>query len=97
MITATVRKQIQDRQPSPIGMTLNDAEAWRVRVCLSKVSMGQRASILKAADLAAMTGRPYRSYRCPFAVNGQRHWHIGKVISVESMHLVAQAMRALAS
>lgn len=95
MITATVRKQVQERQP--IGMTLNEAEAWRQRVCLCKVSMGQRASILKAAALAAQTGRPYRSYRCPFAVNGQRHWHVGKVISVESMHLVAQAMRTLAS
>lgn len=86
--------------PSPPGTLegVDGAEAARVveRVCGAKHRFDDPGRAWQAARaVRRRTGSAVRAYRCPFSggTRAAAHWHIGHVPSVDSLRVVAAAIR----
>lgn len=77
----------------PQIMPLGEAERIRERACLRKVSMGLNAARGSAEIVNAGQQDRVVVYRCPFGCGG---FHIGHLMSMESVEQMAMAIRILA-
>jgi len=88
-----------DRPRLPVTLEgVDAAEAARVveRVCEAKYRYGDPGGAWRAARAVRWrTGSAVRAYRCPFSggTRAMAHWHIGHVPSIDSLRVVAAAIR----
>lgn len=79
-------------------ITFDSAVQVRDRACRTKVEYcGIKEARRVAGRMSANYGERIVAYRCPFHEGSERHhYHVGHVISVESMDRLAQAIRVIA-
>lgn len=72
---------------------VDDVDDVVARACLSKSRYHTRRFAERIAQRARAQGEHVNVYRCPFAARGDGHYHVGHPPGVDSMRVLADAIR----
>jgi hypothetical protein len=105
MRARSMSKRRPRNRPSPVrlprgvlaAMPAEEVAGIVDRVCRSKERFpGPGPARRTARRLSATMDAPVHGYRCPFADDGPRHWHVGHMPSLAGLDRLALAIRVRA-